>query len=104
MTDPATVPPMDDFHAALVARISAISQGALKLRCVRGSDGHIELPRGATLSLSFTLAELRALGVAVQLLDADGNAMSDDAYVALLMAQDAAAAGAPAPLLPPAAA
>lgn len=101
MTDPAPVPVMDDFHAALVARINAISQGTLQLRCVRGDDGHISPPHGASITLSFTLAELRAIGVNVQILDADGNPMSDADYVNLLVALDAEAAGV-APTVPPA--
>lgn len=93
MTDPVPVPVMDEFHAALVARINAISQGALRLQCVRGSDGHVELPRGASLTLSFTLAELRAIGVNVQIIDADGQPMTDEDYVAAIVAADTAAAG-----------
>jgi hypothetical protein len=104
MTDPVPATVKDAFHAALVARITALSKGALTLTCVRMADGHIELPRGANLTLSFTLAELRALGLTVNIVDADGKPMTDAAYVEAILAADRAAAEGPAANVTPLAA
>jgi hypothetical protein len=101
MTDPVSAPLADDFHAALVARINAICQGPLKLHCARMPDGHVELPHGASLTLRFTIAELRAIGVTVQIIDPDGHLLTDDQYVDMLVAADTAAAGVPTPAATP---
>lgn len=83
----------DPFHDALIAKISAAGGGVLYLHCVRDKDGHIEPPRGADLTMRFTVAELRAIGVDVQIKDADGNLMTDQQYIDMLIACDTLAAG-----------
>lgn len=78
----------ETFSDEVVARIKRLAQGPIKVACQREPGGKVRPPRSLTISLSFTVPELRALGIDVMVFDADGQPMTDDDYAKLLLETD----------------
>lgn len=78
------------LSAAVIERIDALTGGVVKLRCEKAPLGRILLPRSVILQLRFTLPELRAVGVKVEIYGVDGELLTDDALAELILADDEA--------------
>jgi hypothetical protein len=73
---------------AVVARINRLVQGPMKVQCKVDDNGQVLPPRSLSLTMSFTVPELRALGIDVQVIGVNGEPLSDDAYAQLLLDTD----------------
>lgn len=84
---------MDLIEAAtqqIEAKVRALLSNPITLQARKGPDDRLEIPVSATcmFALTFSMLELREMGVAVQVATPDGRIMSDDELAAAILHAD----------------
>lgn len=81
---------MDLIAERVEKKVRELLGNPLNLQARRGPDDRLEIPVSATcmFALTFSLLELRELGVVVNIITPDGRVMSDDEVAAAILHAD----------------
>lgn len=81
---------MDLIAERVEKKVRELLGNPLNLQARRGPDDRLEIPVSATcmFALTFSLLELRELGVIVNIITPDGRVMSDDEVAAAILHAD----------------
>lgn len=81
---------MDLIAERVEKKVRELLGNPLNLQARRGPDDRLEIPVSATcmFALTFSLLELREMGVTVNIITPDGRVMSDDEVAAAILHAD----------------
>lgn len=75
---------LDKAIEVVQARVKELMANGITLQSRRATDGRLEIPVSSTLmfAMTFTLPELREMGVDVRVMTPEGHELTDDELIA----------------------